>query len=95
MRILFWTELFWPHVGGIQALASQTIPLLQQRGYEFVVVTSHADHDLPDRVVSDGITVYRFPFWQALQDRNIEFLARARKGMIELKRNVPARFGSP
>ena len=85
MRILFWTELFWPHVGGIQALASQTIPLLQQRGYEFAVVTSHADHDLPDRVVSDGITVYRFPFWQALQDRNIEILARARKGIIELK----------
>ena len=85
MRILFWTELFWPHVGGIQALANQTIPLLQQRGYEFAVVTSHANHDLPDRVVSDGISVYRFPFWQALHERNIELLVQARQGIIELK----------
>lgn len=87
MRILFWIELFWPHVGGIQALARQAMPLLQQRGYEFVVVTSHADHDLPDRVESDGISVYRFPFWQALHERNIELLARATKGVFELKRS--------
>lgn len=86
VRILFWTELFWPHVGGIQTLASQMIPLLRQRGYEFVVVTSHADHDLPDRMVSDGTLVYRFPFWQALYDKNMELLARAIKGVIELKR---------
>lgn len=72
-------------MGGVQALASQTIPLLQQRGYEFVVVTSHADHDLPDRSVYDGIAIHRFPFWQALQQRDMDLLVQAKTAVIKLK----------
>ena len=25
-RILFWTELFWPYIGGVQTLAAQALP---------------------------------------------------------------------
>ena len=85
MRILFWVELFWPHVGGIQVVANQAIPLLHQRGYEFIVVTSHAGHDLPDRMVTNGIPVYRFHFWQALQERSLHLLAQAQTGVVRLK----------
>jgi hypothetical protein len=49
MRVLFWSEMFWPYIGGVQVLSSKLLPALQQRGYEFTVVTSHGSLDLPDK----------------------------------------------
>jgi glycogen(starch) synthase len=84
-RILFWTELFWPYIGGVQILAAKTLPLLRRRGYEFAVITSHADRDLPDVDSYNGIPVYRFRFWEALAARNIDLLSDARHQVADLK----------
>jgi glycogen(starch) synthase len=86
-RILFWTELFWPYIGGVQILAAKSLPMLRQRGYEFTLITSHGDRDLPDVDCYEGMPVYRFRFWQALATRDIRLLFRAQEQVAELKRS--------
>jgi glycogen(starch) synthase len=86
-RILFWTELFWPYIGGVQILAAKSLPMLRQRGYEFALITSHGDRDLPDVDSYEGIPVYRFRFWQALATRDISLLFKAQHQVAELKRS--------
>ena len=61
MRILFWSGTFWPVVGGIEVLATKLLPALQERGFEFMVVTSRRP-ELPQEEQFQGIPVRRFPF---------------------------------
>jgi glycogen(starch) synthase len=86
MRILFWSELFWPYVGGAEVLGAQLLGGLARRGYEFAVVTSHDHLELPDEVDYHGIPVYRFPFRSALATGNIGQLMEAREKITRLKR---------
>jgi hypothetical protein len=34
MRILFWTESFWPEIGGVETFCAQLMTELQRRGHE-------------------------------------------------------------
>lgn len=62
MRILFWSETFWPRVGGVENLAARLLPALRARGHEFMVVTwAHTEY--PDKIQYKEIPVYRFPFF--------------------------------
>jgi glycosyltransferase involved in cell wall biosynthesis len=68
MRVLFWSELFWPYIGGVETLSTKLLSALRKRGYEVIVVTSHHYLDLPDGAQYKGIPVYRFPpFGQRLR----------------------------
>jgi len=86
MRILFWSELFWPYGGGVEVLAAKVLPALSKRNYEFIVVTSHDYLDLPDEEEYKGIPVYRFPFREALSSGNFSKLISARQGVVKVKK---------
>lgn len=86
MRVIFWSELFFPYPGGIEILAAKFLPAMQQRGHEFVVITSHEDQALPDRDDYAGIPIYRFPFRSALRDQNLRQWLAARHDVTILKR---------
>ena len=86
MRILLWSELFWPYMGGSQIFAISLIHSLQTRGHEFIVVTRQDDLDLPKEARFQGIPVYRFPFYSALVNGNIEQLIKIRQQVVKLKR---------
>jgi len=62
MRILFWSATFWPAIGGVQVLAAQLLPALQERGHEFIVITPKSDSNLTEHTHYNGIPVYRLPF---------------------------------
>jgi glycosyltransferase involved in cell wall biosynthesis len=62
MKILFWTELFFPHIGGIEVFGAQFIKALLRAGYTAEVVTSHSGARLPDITENEGIRIHRFPF---------------------------------
>ena len=72
MRILFWSELYWPHIGGAELFGAQLISHLQRRGHEFMVITSKHASDLPDQDHDKGVSIYRFPFRKALDDAGIK-----------------------
>jgi glycogen(starch) synthase len=86
MRILIWQELFWPHVGGIEVLATKLIFALQQRGYEIIVVTRQDSLDLPKKATYQGIPVYRYPFWSNLTSGKLDQVMALRSQIAKLKR---------
>jgi glycogen(starch) synthase len=87
VRVLFWSEPFWPTIGGVQVWASRLLPALSQRGYEFIVVTSHVSLDLPDAASYKGIPIYRFPFWTAFTKHDIHLLMELNRQVGQLKRS--------
>jgi glycosyltransferase involved in cell wall biosynthesis len=83
-RVLFWTETFWPNMGGVEVLAANFLPALRQRGYEFVVVVPQSGPHRPQEDEYGGIPVYRFPFSMAMT--SIDELVRVRELVTQLKR---------
>lgn len=79
VRVLFWSELFPPYVGGNEMVAAGLLPALRDRGHEFAVVTSHQELDLPDRDEYSGIPVHRYPFRAALTLRSIDTITALRR----------------
>jgi glycogen(starch) synthase len=87
MKVLFSSGLFWPYIGGAEILSAQLLPALIERGYEFIVVTSHSNLELPDKAEHNGIKIYRFPFMSALSSGNIIDIVKTRKRLMQLKQD--------
>lgn len=64
MRVLFWSGAFWPKIGGVEVWAARLLPALQDRGYQYAVVTAQNRTDLSAEDQYRGIPVFRFPFWR-------------------------------
>jgi glycogen(starch) synthase len=79
MNILLSTELFWPYIGGVERMAQKLIADLSRRGYDFTVLTSHDEADLPDEDSLDGVPIYRFAFRGTLGTADPRMLLRIRK----------------
>jgi glycogen(starch) synthase len=86
MRVLFWQELFWPHMGGVEVLATKLLSALQRRGYEIIVVTRQDSPDLPKEANYQGIPVYRYPFWPVLMGGQLTQMIELRAQVAKLKR---------
>ena len=59
MRLLFWTAVYWPYIGGIEVFSSKLLAALRGRGHEVAVVTSHGSLDLPDEDTHEGVPIHR------------------------------------
>ncbi len=86
MRVLLWSEWFWPHIRGIEVLATNLMLALQERGYEVIVVASQDYDSLPSEMRYKDIPIYRFPFWAALWSSNMDQFIEVRQRVAELKR---------
>src|SRR5262245_13366878 len=86
MRVLVWQELFWPHLGGVEVLATKLLVALQRRGYEIIVVTRQDSPDLPEQANYQGISVYRYPFWMDLTSGKLGRVLELRSQVTKLKR---------
>ena len=86
MRVLFWSDLFWPYIGGSEIFAAKLLLALRNR-HEFVVVTRQDSPDLPSEDSYSGVPVYRFPFCTALASRDVTRMIALRRQVAALKRN--------
>src|ERR1700757_1849626 len=86
MKILYWTPQFWPEIGGIEVLAMKTLPAIQRRNHEFIIITSHSEMDSTAETRYRGIPVYRFPFWHALARRDLRQVVKIKQQIAALKR---------
>jgi glycosyltransferase involved in cell wall biosynthesis len=86
MKILYWIPQFWPEIGGIEVLAMKTLPALQRRNHEFMIITSHSELDPADQTRYGNIPVYRFPFWRALAKRDLGQVVKIKQQIAALKR---------
>jgi glycosyltransferase involved in cell wall biosynthesis len=88
VRVLFWTEMFWPYIGGIEVLSSRLLLRLRARGHDMAVVTSHLESmELPDLEYRDGIGIHRLHFREPFAHRDPVGLARVRKDLARLKQD--------
>jgi glycosyltransferase involved in cell wall biosynthesis len=85
MRVLFWSELFWPYIGGAEVFGAGLVAALRRRGHDLAVVTSHDQMDLPDEGRYEGVPVYHFPFRAAIAGRDLGLFREALRGAARLK----------
>ena len=85
MRILIWTEMFWPHIGGAETFTANLISALAKRAHQPIVVTREDDPSLAGETTFNGVPIYRFPLYTALAPGNIEQLIAIRQRMINLQ----------
>jgi glycogen(starch) synthase len=90
VKILFWTELFWPSIGGIEVGCRALAKGLIGRGHEVSVVTSQGAEPLADEDAIDGIRVHRFRFLEALNTKNVALFASERRRLASLKQRLRA-----
>ena len=62
MRLLYWTESFWPRIGGSEVAAMVLLEQLQLRGHEVEVVTRQWTHEHMASDAWRGIPIHRIPF---------------------------------
>ncbi len=85
VRLLYWTEFFWPTIGGVETYSMQFIPALRERGYEVAVITAH-QFDYAEEEILDGTTIHRLPFHEVLRARDPEAFVKLRR-QVEAVRN--------
>ena len=86
MKILYWTDLFLPAIGGVETFSMDLIPALQARGHEVWLLTSMHDDGLPAHERIGTIPVYRFPMWNAIRSSDLRAVIAVKRGVAELKR---------
>jgi glycogen(starch) synthase len=84
VRVLLWSELYWPHVGGAEVFARDLIAALSARGHSFAIVTSMTPEAAATEDVVDGVPVYRFPF-RSWQGGRLEAFRASLSGVAALK----------
>jgi glycogen(starch) synthase len=85
-RVLFWSESFWPAIGGVEVFGLNLLLSVRARGHEFAVITNQHRPELPTQDHYQGIPVYRFPFLAALEARNVDQIVTIRQQVTKLKR---------
>jgi len=100
MKILYWTPLFWPEIGGIEIASAGLLHSLSDKNCEFMVFTSHGRIKLKDKSDYKGIPVYRFPISSALMKKDLIQIKHIIKKAGEIKDKfkpdlVHVNFGGP
>jgi glycogen(starch) synthase len=88
MKVLYWTDFFLPHIGGIETFSMDLIPALQARGHEVTVVTSPHKNNLPAVEDLGSIRVHRFPMWRAIRTNDLRGLVSVTRAVTALKREL-------
>ncbi|BCM94464.1 alpha-D-kanosaminyltransferase [Abditibacteriota bacterium] len=83
-RVLFWTDLFWPYVGGVEVLAAQYLRALSKQGYEFTIITRCEGDDLQELGEFEGMPVHRLNVRAALSSSNPRQLLGLRRAIANL-----------
>jgi glycogen(starch) synthase len=86
VRVLHWSELFWPDVGGVEVFGGALLRALQERGHEFVAVCSPGSPDQPDEEVHGNVRIRRFPFRRAIEAGDAARVVEIERHVTWLKR---------
>lgn len=100
MKILYWTPLFWPEIGGIEVASAGLLQGLSENNCEFMVFTSHGKKKLEDQSNYKGIPVYRFPIMTALLNKDLTQIHQIINKAVDIKDRfnpdlVHVNFGGP
>jgi glycogen(starch) synthase len=86
MKVLLWTPIFWPDVGGIELIYQRHVQSLKERGHDCMVLTSHGRVEAPAVSDLNGIPVHRFPIGAAFEKKDLRQIIAIQKEIQELKK---------
>lgn len=86
MRVLFWSQSFWPSIGGVEVLATRLLPALRQRGHEIEVLADRFAPHLPDEACFERLPVHRLPFLAALAGKDLQEQVQIGQRVAAIKR---------
>jgi glycogen(starch) synthase len=100
MKVLFWTPIFWPDIGGIEKVSLRHVQDLKKRGYECMVISSFGRVAAPDYSEIDGIPIHRFAIESAFHNNDLRQILTIQKKIETLKRGFAPdidhlNFGGP
>lgn len=84
MRLLIWTEGFWPRIGGVEVYLKQFVKAIQPLGYEVAVITPQIEDYKAEETV-EGARVHRLPFYDVLFSKDPESYFALRKRVEKIK----------
>jgi glycogen(starch) synthase len=90
MRVLFWSELFWPIMGGGSQFSADLAVELRRREHDVLVVTRRDEASQLETDEYRGVSIRRFPFHEALFERRVDDIARWRSLVLGLRRQFEA-----
>ena len=70
MRILFWTNGFWPRIGGMETQALQFIKNLQKKDYQYLVLAQKDHPTWKEDETYQDISIRRFDYDEMIATRN-------------------------
>jgi glycosyltransferase involved in cell wall biosynthesis len=86
MNMLFWSELFTPHIGGIEVNVGNLALDLTVRGHRCAIVTDAFRAGLPAEEVHGGVSIYRLPIRAAVSNKDIRQLQKVVADASALRR---------
>jgi glycogen synthase len=86
VKILFWTDGFWPRLGGIETHGFVLIQELQKRGHEFRVISQKDHPDWLEAELFAGISIKRFDFNAVLAKGDLKWMCLCRAYLEKIKR---------
>ena len=90
MNILFWTELFHPHIGGIEACVGNLASELSRRGHVCGVITDAYLPGLSDEEHRNGVSIFRLPIRKVISQRDLREMKVVAARASDLRRSFGA-----
>jgi glycogen(starch) synthase len=84
MRILFWTDAFWPDVGGLEVFCSNLVRALVKRGHLCEVITNREEGAPIQTLQFEGVNVHGFPFQQQLKQGSLKSIHQLHQRCSEI-----------
>ncbi len=85
MKILFWAELFWPLIGGVEVRLLYLLEKLQREGHVCAVLTNRVAEAPIAYEEWNGIPIHRLDFRQALLERDVRRLRTLQTQALRIK----------
>lgn len=88
MHILYWVELYSPHIGGIETFSEDLISVLRAKGHQFSIVTCASELAGAQQESTNGIKIYRFPFHRAILNKDLKEIHQLSSQVAQLIRDL-------
>jgi len=86
MRVLLWSDYYWPAIGGTEVLARHLVGGMRARGVEYQIVANSAAEGENAIAQEDGLAVHRLPLRRSLEHRATDEIVAVRRHLDEIFR---------